>query len=125
MRFILNKYWLQCLIVVICIFISVLANVQGTLFMQSLIDDYILPLLGTEKPDFLPLLHAMTRVAIFYAIGIASSFAYNKIMIYVSQGSIRQMRDELFSHMQDLPIRYFDTHSHGDIMSIYTNDVDT
>lgn len=125
MRFILKNYWLQCLIVVICIFISVLANVQGTMFMQSLIDDYILPLLGSDHPDFTPLLHAMARVAVFYAIGIASAYAHSKIMIYVSQGSIRKMRNELFFHMQDLPIRYFDTHSHGDIMSIYTNDVDT
>ncbi len=125
MKFVFQNYWLQYLIIIVCIFISVLANVQGTMFMQTLIDDYILPLLGTAEPDFTPLMQAMARVAVFYAVGIASAYAHSKIMIYVSQGSIRKMRNELFSHMQDLPISYFDTHAHGDIMSIYTNDVDT
>ena len=125
MKFVLSKYGIHCAIVVICIFISVLANVQGTMFTQSLIDDYITSLLASEQKDFNPLLHAMGRVVIFYAIGVISAYVYNKIMIYVSQGSIRAMREELFSHMQDLPIRYFDSHSHGDIMSVYTNDIDT
>ena len=125
MKFVLSKYGIHCAIVVICIFISVLANVQGTMFTQSLIDDYITPLLASEQKDFNPLLHAMGRVVIFYAIGVISAYVYNKIMIYVSQGSIRLMREELFSHMQDLPIRYFDSHPHGDIMSVYTNDIDT
>jgi ATP-binding cassette subfamily B protein len=125
MKFVLQKYAFQCLIVVICIFVSVLANVQGTMFMRNLIDDYITPMIGSQTPDFGPLLTAMARVAAFYAIGIFSTFAYNKIMIYVSQGTIKQMRDQLFTHMQDLPIRYFDSHAHGDIMSVYTNDIDT
>lgn len=125
MKFVLSRYAIPCVVVVICIFISVLANVQGTMFTQSLIDDYITPLLSASEPDFGPLLAAMGRVCIFYGIGVASAFAYNKIMIYVSQGSIRKMREELFSHMQDLPISYFDTHAHGDIMSVYTNDIDT
>jgi ATP-binding cassette subfamily B protein len=125
MKFVLQKYAFQCLIVVICIFVSVLANVQGTMFMRNLIDDYITPMIGSQTPDFGPLLTAMARVAVFYAIGIFSTFAYNKIMIYVSQGTIKQMRDQLFTHMQDLPIRYFDSHAHGDIMSVYTNDIDT
>lgn len=125
MGFIFKKYLPACIIVVICIFVSVLANVQGTMFTKNLIDDYIVPLLKTENPDYGPLLAAMGRVAVFYGIGVISTFAYSKIMIYVSQGTIKNLRVELFSHMQDLPIRYFDSHAHGDIMSIYTNDIDT
>lgn len=123
--FIFKKYLPACIIVVICIFVSVLANVQGTMFTKNLIDDYIVPLLKTGNPDYGPLLAAMGRVAVFYGIGVISTFAYSKIMIYVSQGTIKNLRVELFSHMQDLPIRYFDSHAHGDIMSIYTNDIDT
>ena len=125
MGFIFKKYLPACIIVVICIFVSVLANVQGTMFTKNLIDDYIVPLLKTGNPDYRPLLAAMGRVAVFYGIGVISTFAYSKIMIYVSQGTIKNLRVELFSHMQDLPIRYFDSHAHGDIMSIYTNDIDT
>ena len=125
MGFIFKKYLPACIIVVICIFVSVLANVQGTMFTKNLIDDYIVPLLKTKTPDYGPLLAAMGRVAVFYGIGVISTFAYSKIMIYVSQGTIKNLRVELFSHMQDLPIRYFDSHAHGDIMSIYTNDIDT
>lgn len=125
MGFIFRKYLPACIIVVICIFVSVLANVQGTMFTKNLIDDYIVPLLKTKTPDYGPLLAAMGRVAVFYGIGVISTFAYSKIMIYVSQGTIKNLRVELFSHMQDLPIRYFDSHAHGDIMSIYTNDIDT
>lgn len=125
MGFIFKKYLPACIIVVICIFVSVLANVQGTMFTKNLIDDYIVPLLKTGSPDYGPLLAAMGRVAVFYGIGVISTFAYSKIMIYVSQGTIKNLRVELFSHMQDLPIRYFDSHAHGDIMSIYTNDIDT
>lgn len=125
MGFIFKKYLPACIIVVICIFVSVLANVQGTMFTKNLIDDYIVPLLKTGSPDYGPLLAAMGRVAVFYGIGVISTFAYSKIMIYISQGTIKNLRVELFSHMQDLPIRYFDSHAHGDIMSIYTNDIDT
>ena len=125
MGFIFKKYLPACIIVVICIFVSVLANVQGTMFTKNLIDDYIVPLLKTGSPNYGPLLAAMGRVAVFYGIGVISTFAYSKIMIYVSQGTIKNLRVELFSHMQDLPIRYFDSHAHGDIMSIYTNDIDT
>lgn len=125
MGFIFKKYLPACIIVVICIFVSVLANVQGTMFTKNLIDDYIVPLLKTGSPDYGPLLAAMGKVAVFYGIGVISTFAYSKIMIYVSQGTIKNLRVELFSHMQDLPIRYFDSHAHGDIMSIYTNDIDT
>ena len=98
---------------------------QGTLFMQSLIDDYIVPLTQMEQPDFSPLAGALFRVGCVYAIGILCAYAYNRIMVNVSQGTMRSLRVELFEHMESLPIRYFDTHAHGDIMSVYTNDVDT
>jgi ATP-binding cassette subfamily B protein len=113
------------IIVFICIIVSVLANVQGTLFIQSLIDDYITPLMNTSSPDFTPLLFAIARVAGFYLLGAASTFAYSKLMVYVTQGTMRNLRIDIFSHMESLPIKFFDTHSHGDIMSVYTNDIDT
>ena len=125
MRFIMKRYAIHLAIVIVCIFASVFASLQGTLFMQRLIDDYIVPMYESGSTDFTPLLTAITTVAIFYAVGVICNFALNKIMIYVSQGSIRDLRCELFTRMQDLPIRYFDTHPHGDIMSIYTNDIDT
>ena len=125
LAYILKNYAPHCVLVLIGIFISVLANVQGTMFMQTLIDDYILPLLGSDNPDFSGLLHAIIRVGGFYAVGIVSTFVYNRIMVNVSQGKLKRLRDDLFTHMESLPIRYFDTHSHGNIMSIYTNDIDT
>ena len=120
-----KRYLIQCIVVVVCIFIGVLANVQGTMFMRDLIDSYIMPMIGQTDPDFGPLLAAIIRVACFYAVGILSTFAYNRIMVYVTQGTLRDLRVDLFSHMESLPIRYFDTHPHGDIMSVYTNDIDT
>ncbi len=125
MGFVFKRYAIHCFAVVIFIFISVIANIQGTMFMQTLIDSYITPLLGKKTPDFAPLLAALTRVGCFYAVGILSTYGYSKILIYVTQGTTKALRDQLFEHMQDLPIRYFDTHSHGNIMSVYTNDIDT
>lgn len=113
-------------VVFLMIVISVLANIQGTLFTKSLIDDYITPfLIDTDTPDYGPLAHAMIRVACFYGLGIAAAFVQNKVMIRISQGVQRNLRNDMFSHMETLPVKYFDTHSHGDIMSIYTNDIDT
>lgn len=120
-----KNYKIHMIIVFICIIVSVLANVQGTLFIQSLIDDYITPLMNTSSPDFTPLLFAIARVAGFYLLGAASTFAYSKLMVYVTQGTMRNLRIDIFSHMESLPIKFFDTHSHGDIMSVYTNDIDT
>ena len=120
-----KNYKIHMIIVFICIIVSVLANVQGTLFIQSLIDDYITPLMNTSSPDFTPLLFAMARVAGFYLLGAVSTFAYSKLMVYVTQGTMRNLRIDIFSHMESLPIKFFDTHSHGDIMSVYTNDIDT
>ena len=112
-------------VVVIGIIVSVLCTVRGTLFMKELVDVYILPMIGSSDPDFTPLRNAITKMVIIYGCGIISTFSYNKLMIYVSQGSLRRIRTTLFDRMENLPVRYFDTHSHGDIMSIYTNDVDT
>nr|WP_294464610.1 ABC transporter ATP-binding protein [uncultured Sellimonas sp.] len=112
-------------IVVVCIVVSAFATMQGMLFVQSLVDDYIMPLLNAENPDFAPLAHALGGIIVFYVIGVAASYAYNRIMVNVSQGTMKKFRDELFANMESLPIKYFDTHAHGDIMSVYTNDVDT
>ena len=125
MKFIFSRYLIHYVVVLICILASVFCSVQGTLFMQTLIDDYISPMIGVANPDYGPLIGAMSRVAGFYALGVLASFIQQKILIYVAQGTIRDMRNEVFAHMQDLPIRYFDTHAHGDIMSVYTNDIDT
>ena len=125
MAYILKSYKIHVGIVVVAIFVSVLANVQGTMFTKTLIDQYILPLLKSDKPDFHPLAMAILRVAGFYAIGVASTYLYNRIMIYVSQGTLRNLRNDMFAGMEKLPVKYFDTNAHGDIMSIYTNDIDT
>ena len=122
---IMKKYKFHMIFVFLFILLSVFANVQGTLFIQTLIDDYINPLIGQPNPDFAPLLMAISKVAVFYLLGAAATYAYSKIMVYVSQGTMRDIRCDIFSHMESLPIKYFDTHKHGDIMSVYTNDVDT
>ena len=125
MKYVAKNYAPHLVLTAVLILISVLANVQGTLFIQRLIDDYIEPMLVADKADFGPLAGAIARVAGFYLIGVAAAYAWNRIMINVTQGTLRNMRNDLFSHMETLPIKYFDTHAHGDIMSIYTNDVDT
>lgn len=125
LRYIFREYKAQYIVVMILIIVSVLANVQGTMFTKDLIDKYITPFLLTENPNFAPLAHAIVKVAAFYGIGVISTYAYNRIMINVTQGTLKNLRNELFEHMERLPIRYFDTHAHGDIMSIYTNDIDT
>ena len=125
MGYVLKNYTPHVIIVVICIFAGVLCNIQGTLFTQTLIDGYIMPLLGSDNPDFSGLARAIMRVACFYALGAASSYIYNRIMINVSQGTMRNIRNDMFNNMETLPIKYFDTHAHGDIMSCYTNDIDT
>lgn len=123
--YVMRNYAVHIVIVCICIFISVFASIQGTLFMQTLIDDYIMPMIGSEAPDFTPLMMAMARVAMFYIMGALAAWIQSRIMVNVTQGTLRNLRNDLFSHMEELPIKYFDTHSHGDVMSIYTNDIDT
>ena len=125
LRYVMECYRIQVVAVVICIFVSVFANVQGTLFMQTLIDGYILPLLKEQSSDFSGLAHAIARTAGFYGIGIVAAFAQARMMAYVTQGTLKCLRDEMFTHMQTLPIKYFDRNAHGDIMSLYTNDIDT
>ena len=125
MGILMKQFGVQIIIVAVCIVVNVLANVQGTMFMQTLIDDFVEPLLKAATPDFQPLLKELLRVAAFYAVGIAAAYAYNRIMVNVTQGMLKYFRDEMFRKMERLPIRYFDTHAHGDIMSIYTNDTDT
>lgn len=125
LAYIVKNYRIHIILVVIGIVVSVLANVQGTMFTKTLIDQYILPLLKSEAPDFHPLAMAILRVACFYAIGVGCTYTYNRLMIYVSQGTLRNLRNEMFERMETLPVKYFDTHAHGDIMSIYTNDIDT
>ncbi|MGN0152959.1 MAG: ABC transporter ATP-binding protein [Lachnospiraceae bacterium] len=123
--YIMKYYKFHIIVVVICIFAAVLCNAQGTMFMQSLIDDYITPLLGSENPDYSGLLGAIFKVSGFYAIGVLATWIYNRLMVNVTQGTLRNLRNEMFVHMEGLPIKYFDTHAHGDIMSVYTNDIDT
>ncbi len=125
MGYVAKNYAPHLVATAVLILVSVLANVQGTLFIQRLIDDYIAPMLAADTPDFGPLAGAIARVAGFYLIGVAAAYAWNRIMVNVTQGTLRNVRNDLFSHMETLPIKYFDTHAHGDIMSTYTNDTDT
>ena len=123
--FVAKNYLLQCIVVLVCIVLTVFSTIQGTMFMKTLIDQYIMPLMQQTVPDYTELLHAIIRVACFYAVGVIAAYVNTRMMVYVTQGTMRSLRDELFVHMESLPIKYFDTHAHGDIMSIYTNDVDT
>lgn len=121
----IRNYKFSFFLVIVCIIGSALATLRGTLFMRELIDNYITPLLRAESPDFSQLGVALISLAATYAIGILCAYGYNRIMVNISQGTLKRFRIELFTHMESLPIKYFDTHAHGDIMSVYTNDVDT
>ena len=125
MGIILKNYTPHCIVVLLCIFGSAFVSVKGTLFMQTLIDDYILPLMSQSNPDFTPLATAIMKLALFFIAGALMTYTYNRIMVNVSQGTMKKIRIDVFTHMESLPIKYFDTHAHGDIMSIYTNDIDT
>ena len=120
-----RRYGWACVLVLLCIVGTALATVQGSLFLKSLIDDYIEPMLSSGSRDFGPLAAALVRIAGIYGIGVLCSWAQSRIMITVSQGTLRDLRVQVFQHMESLPISYFDTHAHGDIMSVYTNDIDT
>lgn len=123
--FVGKNYLPHCIVVLVCIVLTVFSTIQGTMFTKTLIDQYIEPLMKQAVPDYSGLLHAIFRVAGFYAIGVIASYVNTRTMVYVTQGTLRNLRDEMFLHMESLPIKYFDTHAHGDIMSMYTNDVDT
>ena len=123
--YVFREYKLRFCIVMVLVIISSLTSVASSLFIESLIDDYITPMLAEQNPVFLPLLKALTVMACIYVVGIISIYFYNRIMSTISQGTLKTIRDEMFEKMQKLPIKYFDTHTHGDIMSYYTNDTDT
>lgn len=125
MGYTLKDYWFLWLVIVVCIFTTVYSSLQGTMFMKTLIDSYIVPLLGNQNPDFSNLRAAIGRVASIYALGVLASWVQSRLMINISQGTLRSLRDAMFEKMESLPIKYFDTHAHGDIMSMYTNDIDT
>lgn len=125
MAYVLKNYKFSCIVVVIGIIVATLANIQGTMFMQTLIDDYITPLTKAENPDFSGLMYAIFKVAAIYAVGVICTYVYNRIMVNVTQGTLKNLRNDMFLTMESLPIKYFDTHAHGDIMSCYTNDIDT
>ena len=129
MALIMKRYKVHMIFVFICIIISVLSSVQGTMFIRTLFDSYITPMVEQvsqgRQADFTPMLFAIARVAVFYLIGAAATYIQSRIMITVTQGTMRDLRNDIFRHMESLPIKYFDTHAHGDIMSVYTNDVDT
>jgi len=122
---ILEKYWLHMIIVIVCVFVNTFASIKGTLFTKTLIDDFITPLLTQNTPDYAPLLSAIIQIALVLLIGVTASFVQQKLMIYVGQGTLASIRSKMFASMEKLPVKYFDTHSHGEIMSMYTNDVDT
>ena len=125
MNYVGTGYKVRFILVLVCIFLSAIAGVAGSLFLGTLIDDYITPLIGSAAPNFAPLLRALVTMGCVYLVGILCSYAYNRNMVVVSQGVQKKVRDDLFAHMQTLPIKYFDTHAHGDVMSVYTNDVDS
>ena len=123
--YIMKRYKFRYLIVIVCIAISSIVQVIGTMFMKQLIDDYILPMLDGRVQTFQPLIEALATMTCIYLVGIVCTYAYNMIMMYIAQGVLKGIRDDMFAHMETLPIKYFDTHQHGDIMSHYTNDTDT
>ncbi len=125
MQYVKRGYGFRFLLVLVCILISAIASVSGSLFLGSLIDVYITDLLAMDNPVFDGLLHALILMGCLYLAGALCALAYNRLMVTISQGVQKKIRDDLFSHMQSLPIKYFDTHAHGDVMSVYTNDVDT
>ena len=122
---VLSGYAFHVVVAVVCIVISIMCSIKGIFFLQSLIDDFIIPLIGAENPDFSLLRHEILSIAVVYVVGIVAVYIQSKIMVYVSQGTLKNLRIEIFEKMEKLPISYFDTHSHGDIMSVYTNDIDT
>ena len=125
LRYMLHYYALPFALVIVCILITAVATVTGATFPQKLVDDYIVPMLNSGSTDFSGLAASLFQLAAILAVGVVTAFCYNRIMVSVSQGTMRRLRDDLFHRMESLPISYFDTHAHGDIMSVYTNDIDT
>ena len=125
LSYVFKGYSFNFLLVLLCIVVSAVAGVNGSMFLRALVDDYITPMLKSGSSDFTPLFHALVTLALIYLSGIIATYLYNVLMVGVAQGVLKKIRDEMFNHMQTLPIRYFDTHAHGDVMSYYTNDADT
>ena len=125
LTYMIKNYKFSFFMVVICIIIGAIATMKGMLFVQTLVDDYIVPLMQSPSPDYTQLASALTGIAVLYAVGVLAAYGYNRIMVNISQGTMKRLRVQLFSKMESLPIRFFDSHAHGDIMSVYTNDVDT
>lgn len=121
----ITSYKIESFIVLVLIIVSSIANVYGSMFLKSLIDDYIVPLLSQTVPNYTPLFNALMELVMIYGVGILATYGFNRIMVTISLGTLKHIRDELFEHMQTLPLCFFDTHAHGDIMSVYTNDTDT
>ena len=124
-RYMFRSYGGLFVLVLFCILVSAIATVISAAFPQTLIDDYITPMIQSGSRDFSPLIQDIIRLVVIMVLGVIAAFSYNRMMVTVSQGTMRKLRDDLFAQMQSLPIQYFDTHAHGDIMSVYTNDVDT
>lgn len=125
LKILFRNYGIHMVVVMLCIVTTVFSSVQGTMFTKTLIDSYITPMIGQANPDYGPLTGAILRVAGFYGLGVLAALVQAKLMVYVTQGTLRDLRNDLFDHMETLPVKYFDTHAHGDIMSVYTNDIDT
>ena len=125
LKILFRNYGIHMVVVMLCIVTTVFSSVQGTMFTKTLIDSYITPMIGQTNPDYGPLTGAILRVAGFYGLGVLAALVQAKLMVYVTQGTLRDLRNDLFDHMETLPVKYFDTHAHGDIMSVYTNDIDT
>lgn len=125
LKILFRNYGIHMVVVMLCIVTTVFSSVQGTMFTKTLIDSYITPMIGQVNPDYGPLTGAILRVAGFYGLGVLAALVQAKLMVYVTQGTLRDLRNDLFDHMETLPVKYFDTHAHGDIMSVYTNDIDT
>ena len=125
LKYVTKDYKLQLVVVLISIIISALVGVLGVQFIKYLIDDFITPLLGNSNPDYTALLNVILIMGAIYLLGVICTYLYNRLMINISQGVLNDIRKEMFNHMQKLPIRYFDSRTHGEIMSTYTNDVDT
>ena len=124
-RYMLHHYKFPFALVIVCIIVNAVSSVVGASFPQTLVDDYIEPMLASGSTDFSGLASQIVRLVCIMAVGVVAAYTYNRIMVSVSQGTMRRLRDDLFTRMESLPIKYFDTHAHGDIMSVYTNDVDT
>ena len=125
LSYVLSHYKFSCLVVLLGIICSSLTTLTMTLFMEVLVDDYIIPLTLSAVKDYVPLAHAIIKLIAVLACGIICAYTYNRVMVNVTQGTLNRLRKDLFNNMESLPIKYFDTHAHGDIMSVYTNDIDT